>query len=112
MSLSSKVWLMFFVALADWTLMHFYSFYAANNILMRESMRHPCVAIWILRRIDYVSLGVIVASAIYIIRRRPEYTVLEYFERALLAFSILWPLLVLVAWQIQSMPIMGLQGFK
>ena len=105
----TKVFIFTGVAFSVWLLMHAYSVCAEYNLSANNQVEHPALAIRILKSIDFYVMGLPIATFCLALTMKRQTKLLDVSYHCLLVFALLWPLLVLVAWQIQSMPIKGLQ---
>jgi hypothetical protein len=99
-------------ALISWLLAWGYSHFCYANPYLKESLQHLGFAFRLVSALQWILLWIPVAGLVYALIKRGESKHDEIFSQLLISFSILWPLVVLVAWEIQKSPFIDLRGIR
>jgi hypothetical protein len=102
----------FTVAVCTTILAAAYTSSLTGNPVLKASLAHPANVIRLLYCIEWCVLIIPGVGAIIGFFGKSTPTRAQIARDLLFGFSILWPTFVITAWQIQSVPIVGLGGFK
>jgi hypothetical protein len=83
-----------------------------GNPFLKASLAHPAYVIRLLYCIQWYVLIIPVVGAIIGFLGKSTPARVQIARDLFYGFSIVWPTFVIIAWEIQSVPIIGLGGFK
>jgi hypothetical protein len=98
------------VSFTSWFIMYWYSHFNFVNPLFKESLQTPSLAIRLMVILQWVTLATILSLGVLCWKRPSLNRWFPAFEITATGLAIIWPLLVLFAWQIERLPFVDLRG--
>jgi hypothetical protein len=98
------------LAFISWLLMHVYSDFRFTNPHLKDSLVNLSFAIRVVNVLTWIVLVFPFLASVFFFRICANSRIHEIVQDLLFAIAIIWPLVVLTAWQVQGSPFIDLRG--